>query len=118
MENQIELEEIELTKGVYLEISADKTKEIASLKQARDEKIAEINSRIQCLENLRKALKEVENKINIETRALSVNRKEKFSINRELSRQKRYAKRINKIYSKGDKTINPSSFYSKYEKAR
>lgn len=113
-----ELQSIKLTKEVYLEISADKTAEIASLKQDKDEKTSEIGLRVAYLKELRTALKEVKKKIKFEKRALSVNRREKFSIKRELSKQNRYAKRINKAFSRGDETIERNSFYTQNEKAR
>lgn len=116
MEN--ELQSVKLTKEVYLEISADKTAEIANLKQEKDEKTKEIALRITYLKELRAALKEVRRKIRIEKRALSTNRGEKFSIKRALSKQNRYARMINRAFTRGDETIDRTSFYTQNEKAR
>ena len=115
---ETELQSTKLTREVYLEISADKTAEIANLKQDKDGKTSEIELRISYLKELRIALKEVKKKIKLEKRALRTNRREKFSIKRELSKQNKYAKRINKAFSRGDETIERSSFYTKREKAR
>ena len=107
-----EVENVKLTKEVYLEISSDKTKEIADLKEKKDGIIVTIAQRIEKLKELRKALKEVKNKIKLEKRALRQNKNEKFSVQVQLSKEKKYAKELNKAFSRGDEDIEITRFYT------
>ena len=109
-------ENIELTKKIYLEISKDKTTQIANLKQDVNDKAGEIEGRISYLKELREALKIVRNRIRLERRALFRNIMERFSIKRELSRQNRYATKINTDYSKGKESVRINNYYSSNEK--
>ena len=100
---------VELTKELYLEVSADISSEIVTLKQNKDDKILQIEGRLETLRDLKQGLKGIKKNIKAEKRLLRKNKVEKFSISRALSKANRYAKSLNRSYSKGCEFVD---FYS------
>jgi len=107
-----EIINIELTKDLYYEISADKTTQIANLKQDENDTILRIDGEIQRLKELRDGLKQIRKNMRVERRTLFRDRLHKFALKRSLSIQNRFAKDLNKAFINGEKKVSLSRFYT------
>ena len=104
-----------LDKNLYLKISIDKATKISELKEARDNIIVEIGRNIEKIENLNAEVRALNEKISLTQTALSESKNKKWSLTRELSLQNKFAKRINKAYSRGDEIVDITKFYTAEE---
>lgn len=109
------VENLELTKELYLEISADKTERITQARAEKDDVICKIEGNIQQLKELRDGLKEIKKRIKVEKKTLRKNKGRKFALTRELSIQNIFFKKINKAYINGEETIDLTRFYTAEE---
>ena len=110
-----EVKTVELTKDLFFEVSADKTAQIAQLKQDRDDTILKIEGRINALKDLRDGLKQIKKNIRIERRALFKDRLRKFVLKRNISIQNRFARDLNDAYIGGVQQIDLRRFYTEEE---
>ena len=107
--------ELKLSKELYLQISTDKAAKITALKREKDTVILQIKQNIANLEKFRELLKELKGEIKVAKTTLKQNKKRKWSLKRELSLEKKFAKRINNAYIDGEETVNLSRFYIRDE---
>lgn len=110
-----EIKTVQLTKELYCEVSADKTTQIAQLKQDRDDTILKIEGRIDTLKDLRSSLKQIKKNIKIQRRALFRDRLHKFVLKRDLSIQNKFARDLNTAYIDGVKKVDLNRFYTTEE---
>ena len=85
---------------------------ITSLKEKRDAIIASLDTRYKKLEDLKKQKKEIKKKIRIERRAIIRDKNERFSLNRELSRQQKLSTKLTVKYSnEAEEVISSQKYY-------
>lgn len=106
---------VEFTKELFFEISADKTTQIAQLRQDIDDTTMRIEGRVDFLKELSDGLKQLRINIRKERIALFKDRLRKFILRRDISIQNRFAKNLNSAYTQGEPEININRFYTNEE---
>lgn len=102
----------QLDTNLFKKIMGDKVEIITVLKEKRDLIIATLDARYKTLDELKKQKKEIKRKIRIEKRAILRDENEKFSLNRELSRQHKLSSNLTVKYSnEEDEVISSQKYY-------
>ena len=107
--------EVLLTPSLYLEISTDKSNEIASLKQKKIDALNELKKQALELKKLEEAKENILKQISVTEENISNLKKNKFKLVVELGKQKRIAKKLNKKILKDDSYIRVSDYYTEGE---
>ena len=107
--------EVLLTPSLYLEISTDKSNEIASLKQKKIDTLNELKKQALELKNLQQQREAIKKQIDITEENNSILKQKKFKIVLETGRQKRITKKLNKMVSKDDSYIRVGDYYTANE---
>ena len=107
--------EVLLTPSLYLEISTDKSNEIASLKQKKIDTLNELKKQVLELQRLEEAKENILKQISVTEVNISNLKKNKFKLILELGKQKRLSKKLNKKILKDDSYIRVGDYYTANE---
>lgn len=108
--------EVPLTPELYLEISTDKSNEIANLKQSKIDTLKQLKSQALELKQLEEQRDAIIKAINIVEENISKLKGKKFKLVLELGKQKRISRKLNKKMSKDDSYIIVGDYYTENEK--
>jgi hypothetical protein len=110
MKNQDNREQLDT--NLYKKIMDDKVKMIVKLTEARDAIVSSLETKYSDLENLKKQRKEIRKNIRIQRRAIVKAQSERYSLNRELSKQLKLSNDLTVKYSnEGEEIINSQKYY-------
>ena len=107
--------EVLLTPNLYLEISTDKSNEIASLKQKKIDILNELKKQALELQRLEEAKENILKQINITETNIYNLKQNKYKLVLELGKQKRISKKLNKKILKDDSYIRVGDYYTANE---
>lgn len=110
MKNQDNREQLDT--NLYKKIMDDKVQMIVKLREARDAIVASLETKYTDLANLKKQRKEIRKNIKIQRRAIIKAQNERYSLNRELSKQLKLSNDLTIKYSnEGEEIINSQKYY-------
>ena len=110
-----EEKEVLLTPSLYMEISSNKSSEIANLKEKKITVLQKIKEELLVLKELKLERIKINLKIKNSRRLLKQNRKEKFKLSRQLNTEQKLSNTLNGLIKKDDTYIYVSDFYKKGE---
>ena len=100
-----------LTESLYIEISSDKSSEIARLKESRTAVLKDIKEKLIKLKDLNIEKKEILSKIKLYKKNLRQLKKRKTKLTKKLNVQKKLSSSLNKFFSKEEVYISVNEFY-------
>lgn len=102
----------QLDKDLYVQISTDKSAEIARLKDEKIELLEAINIEQQNLERIKHAQKAIKNKLRISKKALRESRFKKIILMMKMRKQVKLATKLNRLFSSDVLyEVNVNAFY-------